>query len=97
MAGCQFEGMHKREQSPNLLDFPPVSTWREVYQGRWSKLKTVQKLEFVIEVAFFTLFFGLVVYESYLRSANLAGLGLAFAIVGAMFGGFFFLLRRSIR
>ncbi len=89
--------MHKREQSPNLFDFPLVSTWREVYQGRWNKLKTVQKLEFVIEVGVFALFSGLVMYESYLRSANLAGLGIAFAIVGGMLGGFFFLLRRSIR
>ncbi len=89
--------MHKSEQGPNLFDFPPVSTWREVYSGRWNKLKLVQQIEFVVELSFCILFFGLVIYASYLRNSNIAGLVMAFSLVGVLLGVFFFLLDRSIR
>ncbi len=89
--------MPKNDRIPNLFAFAPISTWREVYHGRWDKLRTVQRIEFVVELAFFILFFGVIVCAAYLHNANFVGLVLAFGVVGALLGGFFLLLTRSIR
>jgi hypothetical protein len=89
--------MHSEESPPNLFESWPVSVWREVYQGRWSKLRTVQQVEFVVEVLFLSIFCGAMAYGAYVRPGNMMGLALAFVTVGAVLGTFFFLLARSIR
>jgi hypothetical protein len=89
--------MRKDETSPNLFNFAPINTWREFYRGRWDKLTKVQRIEFLIEIVFFTLFFGGVIYAAYFRNGHFIGLILAFGTVGAVLGGFFFLLTRDIR
>jgi hypothetical protein len=88
--------MHSGEREPNLLDFTPKYVWREVYQGHWRELPTVQRIEFVVEVAFCFLFFGGFAF-GYVRNGNLVGFALDFGTVGVLLAGFFWLLRRTIK
>ena len=85
------------EHEPNLFDYVPKNVWREVYRGRWGELKTVQKVEFVVEIVFLSLFTATFVYSSYLREGNMLGLILAFGLVWLLLGAFFFLLTRFVR
>ena len=70
--------------------------WREVYQGRWQQLATVQKIEFVVEVSFFLILLGGFLYGAYVGS-RLVGFALSFVGVGVLLGAFFWLLSRKIR
>ena len=89
--------MRSDKHEPNLLDFPPRNVWREVYQGRWRELPNVQKIEFVIELAFCLMFIGRLTYFDYVRNGNLIAFALDFGTVGIALGGFFWLLRRNVR
>jgi hypothetical protein len=81
---------------PNLFDFVPKQVWREVYRGRWSELRAVQKAEFIVEMVFFVLFVGGLTYCSY-REGNILGLAIWFGLAWLILGGFFFLLSRFVR
>ena len=88
--------MQSHEPAPNPLDSMGKYVWREVSQGRWQQLRTVQKIEFVIEVIFFLALFGAFLYGAY-SGGRLVGFGLAFVGVGFLLGAFFWLLGRKIR
>src|SRR5438132_14403308 len=84
------------EREPNLFDYVPKNVWREVYRGGWAELKTVQKVEFVVEIIFFSLLIASFAYSSYLREGNVLGLILAFGLVWLLLGAFFLLLIRFV-
>jgi hypothetical protein len=85
----------RHESEPNLFDFIPKNVWREVYRGRWAELRTVQKVEFIVEIVFWSLFIGSFAYSSY-RGGHVLGLILAFGVVWVVLGGFFFLMTRYL-
>jgi hypothetical protein len=87
---------HQHEPLPNPLAVNGKYVWREVYQGRWQQLRTVHKIEFLIEVIFFLALFGGFLYGAY-AGGKLVNFGLAFVSVGLLLGAFFWLLRRKIR
>ena len=88
--------MQSHEPAPNPLNSMGKYVWREVYQGRWQQLRTVQKIEFVSEVIFILALFGGSLYGAY-AGGKLASFGLAFVGVGLLLGAFFWLLSRKIR
>jgi hypothetical protein len=92
---------HQRQQNrtstSNLFDFVPKNVWREVYRGRWTELRVIQKAEFIVEVVFFLLFIGTFAYNSYLHEGNVLGLVLSFGVVWLVLGAFFLLLTRLVR
>ena len=56
------------------------------YRGRWAELRTVQKVEFIVEIVFWSLFIGSFAYSSY-RGGHVLGLILAFGVVWVVLGG----------
>jgi hypothetical protein len=84
------------EPEPNLFDYVPKNVWREIYLGHWGQLTLVQKAEFFVEVVFFVLFIGSLVYHSF-HSGNLLSLSVSFGLVWLVLGGFFWLLARYVR
>ena len=87
---------HQSNEEPNLLGPVPKNVWREVYQGRWTELSRVQKVEFVVEVVFCAVFSSAVIL-GYLYNHNAAGFLVIFTVIGITLALFFFLLTRSIR
>jgi hypothetical protein len=85
------------EREPNLLNFVPKNVWREVYQGRWTELRKVQKAEFIVETVFCGLFFGGLSYLGLMREGGFVGFVVPFTAVGAVLAVFFWLLTRSIK
>jgi uncharacterized ion transporter superfamily protein YfcC len=81
---------------PNLFDFVPKNVWREVYRGRWSELRAIQKAEFGVEVVFFVLFIGSIIRISH-REGNVLSLVVGFGLVWVVLGGFFYVLSRYVR
>lgn len=75
---------------PNLFDFVPKNVWREVYRGHWNELRPVQKPEFVVELAFFPLLIGCVVYNAYIQG-NVLNMVVSFGVVWLLLGAFFVL------
>ena len=96
-AGMTRRRDQNRTSTPNLFDFVPKNVWREVYRGRWAELRRIQKAEFMVEVAFFLLFIGSFVRNSYLHEGNVLGLVLSFGVVWLVLGAFFLLLTRFVR
>jgi hypothetical protein len=92
---------HQRQQNrtstSNLFNFVHKNVWREVYRGRWTELRVIQKAEFIVEVVFFLLFIGTFAYNSYLHEGNVLGLVLSFGVVWLVLGAFFLLLTRLVR
>lgn len=86
----------QHEPLPNPVAVNGMYVWREVYQGRWQKLRAVQKIEFLIEVIFFLALFSGFVYSAY-AGGRFLGFGMSFLGVGLMLGAFFWLLSRKIR
>jgi hypothetical protein len=61
----------------------------------WAELRTVQKVEFIVEIVFWSLFIGSFAYSSY-RGGHVLGLILAFGVVWVVLGWFFFLMTRYL-
>ena len=89
--------LQQRDFDPNLFDFVPKNIWSEVYHGRWSELRRIQQLEFIVEILFLAVFIGGFAYSAYISNGDFAGLILAFGGVGIILLGYFFLLTRYIR
>ena len=52
-----------------------------MYYGRWGGLRPVQKAEFVVELVFFALLVGSLVYNSYIRDGSVLPVVVSFGAV----------------
>lgn len=82
-------------QPPNLLDLPIKDALRETYQGRWKELPVIQKLGVVVVLGFCCVFIAVLVWDN--GTVQYLNTILLFAVVIAILGAFFLLLRRHIR
>jgi len=86
---------HEHGNEPNLFNPVPLNVWREVYNGRWKMLRTIQKAEFIVELTFLVSFCAFAIYAGV--SQSIAGAVLLWGIVIGILLLFFFALTRFIR
>ena len=89
--------MRHEEPDPDLFPPVPLNVWREVYNGRWAKLRPIQRIEIIVEVLFLLSFFSVCTYAGYVGRGSLMPFVIGFLVVGGGLVTFFFLLTKNIR